>query len=96
METLGNEALGKIMNIVGEAKLPVELDAGRSCKRPQISILNILQDTQVGTYTGPAPGRADAPVRTPQHDDVRPCCLCFRAGAFIWSPSAELKWRPAR
>lgn len=55
METLGNEALGKIMNIVDEAKLLVELESGRSSKRPQTSVLNILNKAQVGTYGGPAP-----------------------------------------
>ena len=55
METLGNEALGKIVNIVDEAKLRVELQAGRGGKRPQTSILSVLNKARVGTYTGPAP-----------------------------------------
>lgn len=55
METLGNEALGKIMNIVDEAKLLVELEPGRGGKRPQTSVLNVLNNARVGTYGGPAP-----------------------------------------
>ncbi|KAI3365033.1 hypothetical protein L3Q82_010086 [Scortum barcoo] len=47
METLGNEALGKIMNIVDEAKLLVDLESGRGVKRPQTSILNILNKARV-------------------------------------------------
>lgn len=53
METLGNEALGKIINIVDEAKMLVELESGRGGKRPQTSILNILNTARVGMYTGP-------------------------------------------
>lgn len=53
METLGNEALGKIINIVDEVKMLVELESGRGGKRPQTSILNILNTARVGTYTGP-------------------------------------------
>ena len=49
METLGNEALGKILNIVDEA----ELVSGRSGKRPQTSVLNILNNAQVGTWPSP-------------------------------------------
>eukprot|EP00064_Thunnus_orientalis_P022923 superscaffoldBa00008182_g23145 len=47
METLGNEALGKIVNIVDEAKLLVELQAGRGGKRPQTSILSVLNKARV-------------------------------------------------
>lgn len=39
METLGNEALGKIMNIVDEVKLLVELESRRGGKKPQTSVL---------------------------------------------------------
>lgn len=53
MEILGNEGLGKIMNIVDEAKLLVELESRRGFKRPQTSVLNILNNTRVGTYTTP-------------------------------------------
>lgn len=56
METLGNEALGKIMNIVDEAKLLVQPESMRGNTRPQTSVLNILNNARVGTYTGPAPG----------------------------------------
>lgn len=48
METLGNEALGKIMNIVDEAKLQVELESKRGSRRPQTSVLNVLNNTRVG------------------------------------------------
>lgn len=54
METLGNEALGKIMNIVDEAKLLVELESRRGAKRPQTSILNVLNNARVGMFVGPA------------------------------------------
>ncbi|MEQ2245744.1 hypothetical protein ILYODFUR_031160 [Ilyodon furcidens] len=40
METLGNEALGKILNIMDEARLVVQV--GRGSKKHQTSILNIL------------------------------------------------------
>ena len=69
METLGNEALGKIVNIVDEAKLQVELESGRGCRRPQTSVLNILNNAHVGTYGGPAP--ADhTPIGKASRDDV--------------------------
>ncbi|KAM8837112.1 uncharacterized protein AB9W97_002469 isoform 2-T2 [Spinachia spinachia] len=55
METLGNEALGKIMNVVDEAKLSLEPPLGRGGKRPWTSVLNILNASHVGTYAGPAP-----------------------------------------
>lgn len=46
METLGNEALGKMMNIVDGAELVVEL-ASQS-RRPQTSFLNVLRNAHVG------------------------------------------------
>lgn len=49
METLGNEALGKIVNIIDETELLVELQSRRRVKRPQTSILNVLNN--VGMYT---------------------------------------------
>lgn len=49
METLGNEALGKIVNIVDEAQLQVEPDGG-GAKRPQTGILNVLNSARVGTF----------------------------------------------
>lgn len=52
METLGNEALGKIVNIIDETELLVELQSRRRGKRPHTSILNIINN--VGMYTGPA------------------------------------------
>lgn len=55
METLGNEALGKILNIVDEAKLLVELESRRGGKRPQTSFLNILNNKRVGRYAGAIP-----------------------------------------
>lgn len=55
METLGNEALGKIMNIVDEARLLVQSESMRGTTRPQTSVLNILNNARVGRYTGPAP-----------------------------------------
>lgn len=42
METLGNEALGKMMNIVDEAELESE------SRRPQTSFLNILRNASIG------------------------------------------------
>ncbi len=54
METLGNEALGKIVNIVDEAKLLVELESRKGIKRPQTSVLKVLNKACVGMYTGPA------------------------------------------
>ncbi|KAF1373442.1 hypothetical protein PFLUV_G00238900 [Perca fluviatilis] len=50
METLGNEALGKIMNVVEEAKLLLEPETTkrRGSKRPQTSILYILNNTCTG------------------------------------------------
>uniref|UniRef100_A0A1A8SDF5 C2H2-type domain-containing protein n=1 Tax=Nothobranchius rachovii TaxID=451742 RepID=A0A1A8SDF5_9TELE len=47
METLGNEALGKILNIVDDVRLAVELHVGRNSKRPQTSVLNILSNANV-------------------------------------------------
>lgn len=52
METLGNEALGKIMNVVDEVRLQVELESRKGCRRAQTSVLNILNSKNVGTYTG--------------------------------------------
>lgn len=49
METLGNEALGKILNIIDGAKLVVELQVARSSKMPQTSALNVLHNANVGT-----------------------------------------------
>lgn len=70
MEILGNEALGKIMNIVDEAKLLVGLESGRGGKRPQTSVLNILNKARVGTYTGSSPAnQTHLPGMLP-HDDV--------------------------
>lgn len=70
METLGNEALGKIMNIVDEAKLLVELESGKGSKRPQTSVLNVLSTARVGTYAGPPPAsRVHRSGKLP-HDDV--------------------------
>lgn len=48
METLGNEALGKIMNVVDESRQQVELDSRRGSGRPQTSVLNILSSKNVG------------------------------------------------
>lgn len=48
METLGNEALGKIMNVVDESRQQVELDSRRGSGRPQTSVLNILNSKNVG------------------------------------------------
>lgn len=42
METLGNEALGKMLNLVDEAELE-----SRS-RRPQTSFLNVLTNAHVG------------------------------------------------
>ncbi|KAL6095392.1 uncharacterized protein ACO6RY_16598 [Pungitius sinensis] len=47
METLGNEALGKIMNVVDEAKLSLEPPPGRGGTGPRTSVLNILKDPHV-------------------------------------------------
>lgn len=47
METLGNEALGKIMNAVDESRQQVELDS-RGGGRPQAGVLNILSSKNVG------------------------------------------------
>lgn len=49
METLGNEALGKILNIVDEAQLLGQLESRRGGKRPQTSVLNVLSSARVGT-----------------------------------------------
>lgn len=49
METLGNEALGKMMNIVDEAEPLVELESWKGGQRPETNILNILNSTGVGT-----------------------------------------------
>lgn len=46
METLGNEALGKMMNIVDEAELVEELES--QSRRPQTSFLNVLRNAHVG------------------------------------------------
>lgn len=48
METLGNEALGKIMNIIDEAELQGALHFAKSGNNPQTSILTILNKTRVG------------------------------------------------
>nr|XP_015817988.2 zinc finger protein ZFP2 [Nothobranchius furzeri] len=47
METLGNEALGKILNIVDDVRLAAELHVGRNSRRPQTSVLNILSNANV-------------------------------------------------
>lgn len=52
METLGNEALGKIMNVVDEAQLQVELESRKGSRRAQTSVLNILNSKNVGMYAG--------------------------------------------
>lgn len=49
METLGNEALGKILNIIDGARLEVELQFARSSRIPQTSALNVLHKANVGT-----------------------------------------------
>lgn len=50
METLGNEALGKILNIMDKARLVVQV--GHDGKKPQTSILNILNHvTSSSTHT---------------------------------------------
>lgn len=46
METLGNEALGKMMNVVDEAELLVELES--PSRRAQTSFLNVLRNAHVG------------------------------------------------
>ena len=56
METLGNEAMGKIMKIVEDTKFLMEFEqrsfkSSRGRKRPQTSVLNILSDGGVGRYT---------------------------------------------
>lgn len=48
METLGNEALGKIMNVVDGSRQQVELDSRSGSGRPQTSVLNILSSKNVG------------------------------------------------
>ncbi|PWA21787.1 hypothetical protein CCH79_00018872 [Gambusia affinis] len=45
METLGNEALGRILNIMDEARLVAQV--GHVCKKPQTSVLNVLSHTSV-------------------------------------------------
>ncbi|XP_029954677.1 zinc finger protein 224-like [Salarias fasciatus] len=47
MEILGNEALGKILNIVDEVQPLLLCEAPRSVKQPQTSVLNILNNTRV-------------------------------------------------
>ena len=54
METLGNEALGKIVNIVEEADLHLELESRTGDRRPQISFLHV-NGGHVGRHTGHAP-----------------------------------------
>lgn len=49
METLGNEALGRILNIMDEARLVAQV--GHVCKKPQTSVLNVLSHTSVGMNT---------------------------------------------
>lgn len=55
METLGNEALGKIMKIVDDTKFLMEFEqrsfkTSRGRKSPRTSVLNILSDGGVGRY----------------------------------------------
>ena len=56
METLGNEAMGKIMKIVEDTKFLMEFEqrsfkTSRGRKRPQMSVLNILSDGGVGMHS---------------------------------------------
>lgn len=71
METLGNEALGKILNLVDEAGLLAELHVGRGTRRPQTSVLNVLSNAHIGTY------RARTTGCTPPADDVILTVLCL-------------------
>lgn len=48
METLGKEALGKIMNVVDESRHQLELESSRASSEPQASVLNILSSKTVG------------------------------------------------
>lgn len=59
METLGNEALGKIMNIVHDTRFLMDFEqkaarSSRGRRKPQTSVLNILSDARVGVYRGSA------------------------------------------
>lgn len=83
METLGNEALGRMMNIVDEAEPLVELESWKEGQRPQTSILNILNNTGVGTtcQTG----------HLVHHDVIlTPGVICpHRSGTLLRSTDAE-------
>lgn len=48
METLGNEALGKILNLLDEVGLTVEPPSGRGTRRLQTSMLNVLSNAHIG------------------------------------------------
>nr|XP_040049254.1 zinc finger protein 37-like isoform X3 [Gasterosteus aculeatus aculeatus] len=73
METLGNEALGKIMNVVDEAELSPEPPSGRGGRRPQTSVLNILNGAHVEAEHsyGVQPETSDArrPTQTKPGDE---------------------------
>lgn len=50
METLGNEALGKILNLLDEVGLTAEPPLGRGARRLQTSVLNVLSNAHIGKY----------------------------------------------
>lgn len=86
METLGNEALGKMMNIVDE----VELLESQS-RRPQTSFLNVLRNAHIGKH---ALG-CDVMLCKCVNLGVSVTTLLsldrYRCGTLVWSPSRRFR-----